>query len=342
MIRSTPQLPRRTLSTRALTGLALVGPLIGGLATLSGCNSTKGPSREQKVALYYENALRYYHLGEYDRAQAQAQKGLGLDPHDVDLRVTLARTLQQREERDTLRQAEGLYRELVKEAPKDSRVFLGLAECLERQGILYSESADQIQSGERFTESADPAERAAELHEDARNFWLEAVERYGASNEISEGLEAVNGLQRVHTLLGEHEQSLAWSEDLLEQLGGRLAAWRAQLAIDQITAEQERKYRNLVAKDEQLELATQLYVASTLSALDRHQDAIGRLNRVLELNPDLAEAYSRRGWHQLQLGEYDRAIESLDRFLALAPIDSPEAARAWDLRDEAQEARDAR
>ena len=320
----------------ALLALLSATPLWLGGAVLSvaACSSNDGGlTKAEHAERYYETALRYYYMKEFARAQDQAEKGLQLEPKHVDLRVAMARILQQREGRDNILRAERLYRGLLSQAKDDPRVFLGLAEVLERKAILYRESADEIESQERLV-SEDPTERARELRADAKEFLIESDKRYEKSLDLRDGLEAVNGMQRVNSLLEEFEASYGWSLTLLSMIDDRVSTWRTQLAVVEIRAEEEAKYRALISEDEDLELATRLFAASTLAQLNRHLEAIDHLNRVLELDPDFQQAYSRRGWHQFKIGQYERAIDSLDEFLKRAPIDSAGAREAWDLRDQ--------
>jgi len=49
------------------------------------------------------------------------------------------------------------------------------------------------------------------------------------------------------------------------------------------------------------------------------QAAIAKLNQVIELKPDFAEAWNRRGNAYAALGDEDRALADYDRAIALNP-----------------------
>ena len=64
---------------------------------------------------------------------------------------------------------------------------LGLGEALERKGMLFDQASRQILSGERFTEAADPEQRARELAQSSIDTWEESYDCYQDSLELYAG-----------------------------------------------------------------------------------------------------------------------------------------------------------
>jgi len=108
--------------------------------------------------------------------------------------------------------------------------------------------------------------------------------------------------------------------------------------VPNITAAEEARLRNLLIDNVDIEVRTRLHVSSVLNRLDRPRDAIEHLDRIIELEPDLAEAYSRRAQILQELGEYEQAVNSVNRFLALSthPFEHPSIRRAYELRTECE------
>src|SRR5690606_18349207 len=134
--------------------------------------------------------------------------------------------------------AERIFRDLVD--GKDYRCELGLAQALERKGVLFREASDAVASGERFTENLDPEERAAELQTEAQSAWAEATVHYEKALELKPGeFQVFNGLQRVLALRGDDEGSLRWAERLLEESAAEMTFWRDRLRRPDLTAAEE-------------------------------------------------------------------------------------------------------
>ncbi|MFT4540257.1 MAG: tetratricopeptide (TPR) repeat protein [Planctomycetota bacterium] len=309
------------------------------LAVSVGCLSNQPrTSREDEVKLALDLSRRFFDLGEMERAQGQAQKGLKLDPDHIDLRLTLGRILQHRGSSNTIAKAEEIFRGLIDDADEDWRLPLGLAEVLERKGLLYSESADDIKSGVRYTDASDPDARAAELEQISQDSWIESLTHFETSLAIREGEAPINGMQRVNSLLERYEESLRWSERMLELIAIRKRSWRDQLAVSEISAEDERRFRTRLHEDDAKEARTRLLASSNLRKLSRLEDAIEHLDMVIELEPDLIQAFSRRAMLHFELEDYQRAVDSIDHFLrAMAgrDYDDPDVRQAYNLRDDA-------
>jgi len=304
------------------------------LAVLPSCRSNdKGePDPDKTLAMHREFALRYFEDDELERSEQQVDKGLAIDPDDGSLRLMKGWIRQRRGGARDLFVAEKIFRELAPEG--DYRALLGLAEALERQGVLYDESGRAVESGERSTPAPDPVARGRELRAEAATRWKESVAWYEKTLSKKPGeAQAVNGLQRVHALLGEYEESLVWAGVLLEQSGGETAFWRAQLQRPELTAREEERLRALLAASTRLQVETLLQASSLLHRLGRAEEALAHVERVVALAPEEPDAYSRRAQLERDLGRNEQALASIQEFLKLSKLDydHPDIARAYDL-----------
>jgi tetratricopeptide (TPR) repeat protein len=88
----------------------------------------------------------------------------------------------------------------------------------------------------------------------------------------------------------------------------------------------------------ELQRDTHVFAATLLFRLQRYDEALVHLDRLVADTPDLPQAYSLRGQMHARVGHYEEAIQDLDRYLALsdAPFEHPDVQRAFELRAEAQ------
>ena len=303
------------------------------LTLLAACGSTPdGVDTEQQLAMHREFALRYYHEGDLGRAEQQVDKALEIEPDDPQLLLMKGWVRQRRGGAEDIFVAESIFRDLVSE--EDYRALLGLAEALERKGVLYWESADAVESGERFTEAADPIARAGELRTEAQTAWRESVQYYELTLEKKPGeIQAVNGLQRVHALAGDLTESLDWSRKLLAQTSAEIGFWEIQLERPDLTAAEEARLRELVISSSDLLVQTYLQASSVLFQLHRAEEALVQLNRALALSPDEPQVHSRKAQLLHELGRTREAVDEIQTFLRLSELDfdHPDVARALEL-----------
>ena len=198
----------------------------------------------------------------------------------------------------------------------------------------------RLADGSRFTEATDPALRAAELLASATAAWVEALAEYAATLELQPGdWDALNGSMRVSSLLGQPADALVWARRLLDTTEIESSFWRRQLERADLSAPDERGFRELMQNAADLQVATHLAAASILKSLDQPSDALAHMDRVLELDPDLREAWSRRAQLLMAIGEYSTAQESLDQFLRRSPdFDDPAVRLAYALLSECEAA----
>jgi tetratricopeptide (TPR) repeat protein len=287
-------------------------------ATAIACSSLSA-QEEQLVTSYTETAQQYYLMGDLDRANAQCLKGLAIDPDNDNLHLIQGWTLQRRGKTEDIAQAERLFREL--QHTGDFRAILGLAEALERRGVLFTETAAAIRSGKKMTEAPDPEARMRELEEGARTAWEESLEKYTEALELQKrNPDAINGSMRIETLLGMNEQALTHAEQLVEVVREDREFWQQKTTTPgQLTAEQESRMREQIRAKTKLESAAHLHAAGLLVAMNRQADALKHLDAAAELDPDRADTFSRRAQTEKELGMYAEGMRDAKRFIALSP-----------------------
>ena len=305
------------------------------LPLAAACSSTElsGEQKEQALEMHTSMALGYYSMGEVDRAEHQALKGLDLDPDDETLQLILAWTLQRRGSTADVLRAEQIFRRL--QDTDDYRAVLGLGEALEQKGKAYDDAARGIRSGKQFTEAEDPLARATQLTESAEDCWDEAADLYHQTLDLHpEDRDALNGLQRVYALLGRYDESLEASDQLLRLTKSEMDFWVERLERAEITAGEEGRMRSLVKSAQDLWVATQLHVANVLRMAERLSEAEDHLTEVIELNPVRYDVYGRRAQVRIDLTRYVDALADIDEFLRLTPEDfeHPDTQLAYELR----------
>ncbi len=306
------------------------------------CSSEKKLTAEQKKTLverYTETAQEYLRMGELDRAEGQTLKALKFDPENQKCKMIRGWTLQKRGKTDDILVAERIFREILDRG--DYRATLGLAECLERKGIACEEASHDITSGKRISEAPDPAARAKQLLVERDRAWSESIQRYERTlAQHSDDIDALNGAMRVCALLSRLEDSISYADKLVETIRPTREFWEKQILRPEITAEDERLYRERIRHLVDLELATRLHASTLLHQLSRDEGAAVHLDAAIALDPERAELYSRRGARQKSLGPPDKAIADIDRFLHLSSdnFDHPDVKRAWRLRKECEDA----
>jgi tetratricopeptide (TPR) repeat protein len=228
--------------------------------------------------------------------------------------------------------AEAIFRDLADGS--DYRVELGLAQALERKGVLLREASEAVASGERFTERLDPQERAAELLEEAGAAWRESTQRYETVLELKPGeFQAFNGLQRVLALQGDDEGSLLWAGRLIEDSAAEMAFWRERLRRPDLTAAEENRLRKLLDGSIELQIETHLSAATLLVKNGRKDEALEHLDAAALLDPRTAEIHSRRAQLLHELGRNDEAADAIQAYLRATdlPFEHPDIKRAYAL-----------
>lgn len=304
------------------------------LLLVPGCTSDKPQvDEERQLEIRTDSTALYMGMGEYERAIDQAMKGLELDPDNFILRLYLGRALLMRGGTRDVLQAENIFLQL--DPDEDFRVSLSLAEALERKGLAYDEASRGVATGEVFSQATDPVARAEELHQEALAAWNEALTQYDHANRLRPNdPEIVNGLVRVTSLLGRDEESLAWADALLASSQTDRRIWEEQLQRTNISVTEEDRLRAILRGITDLEEAVLLQAATISVGLDRPEDAIAYLERVITISPDLAAAHSRRAQLLIELNSYEEALAAIDNFLRLTdlPFDHPFVRKAFELR----------
>ena len=310
-----------------LLGLAL-------LTLLTACSSTPPGelTDKQKLGLYLENAGRYYELGEIERCLDQCHRGLAIEEDNERFLLIQGRCHQRLGTVRDIGIAEKIFRDHP--AQDDFRVRLGLAGALERKGLLMSESAVVIRSGERYTEAADPEARAQELEAISVRAWKESVENYEEAERLFTGsFEALNGLMRVSRYQGENSQSLAYANTLLESIEQSNKLFRVTLTQSEAKGESSISARRTLLNNQELETLVRLECAELLHGFGRKDEALQQLDQALALDPNMTALHARRGQLLFQMERYSRAKSALERYLSLSnePFEHPDIRNTYAL-----------
>ena len=291
------------------------------LVAFTGCSS----STENQLELNRELALRWYQMNELDRSEEQVVKALDIEPEDPQMLLLRAWIRQRRGTRDDILIAEQIFRDLD---PSDYRVLLGLASSLERKGLLYFEAAEGAAQ-------AETEERAGELRAKASDAWRESLQQYQETLQLSAGnARALSGLQRVYSQLADYDRSLEYAAQHREVVETELE-FNQELLTDEISAIEERSLREAIRTNENALLANVMHAAPLYLRQGRVDKALIVLNRAIELDPKLAAAYSLRAQVLSELGRHRDALGSVDRFLELSTeldYDHPDIQRAYRLK----------
>ena len=296
------------------------------------CQSSDEADPDQKIAMHREFGRKYFENGQLVLAEQQVDLGLSIDADDAKLRLMKAWIRQKRGLPEDVLLAESLFRDLVGDG--DYRALLGLGQALERKGVLYWESAGPVERGERETKAADPKKRAAQMRIEAGEYWRESVDWYEKTLAKKSGeIQAVNGLQRVWVLLGDLEQSLRWSNALLEQSEREIEFWRTELQRVDLRAAEEDEFRRLLSSSAKLLVETHLAASTSLVKLGRAEEALPHLDQALALEPARAEIFSRRAQLHREVGRLREARDDIQQFLKLSTlaVDHPDMRKAFDL-----------
>jgi tetratricopeptide (TPR) repeat protein len=323
---------RSLLATSAILALSTA-------ACRSSEKKLTGEQKEKMIEIHTESAQQYLNMGELDRAEGQTLKGLELDPDNLKLKLIRGWALQKRGRTSDVLLAERVFREVLPSG--DFRATLGLAEALERKGLAFEESARDIRSGKRVSESPDPERRADDLDAEARRAWTESAALYARTLEQhASDIDAMNGSLRVAALLGRNEESLDWSRRLIEAAQADRWFWEQRILRPQITADEEARFRQIVGQLADLEIATRVHASTILHELERDAEALEHVDAALALAPERAPLHGRRAVLLSSLGRYEEAIRDIDAFLARTTVgfDHPDIRRAYDLRGECERA----
>jgi len=307
------------------------------LLLFSSCltDTNREPSAEEKqrmLDIHTESAQQYLNMGELDRAEGQVEKGFEIDPQNRKLQQILGKTLLKRGRAEDLMRAEKVFRE---GDPTDFQISLCLGSTLERLAVLHRESARDIRSGKHMTQAADPEQRATEFERRAKIYLEEARTCFERSlQQKADNVDGLNGLVRVDALLGNDEGSLAGAEKLVGILRGDRKFWEQSLVRPEISADEEARFRKLSRAQAELEVSLHLHMAGLLHKLKREEQAVDHINSVIELKPDLPEAYSRRAESRMELKQFQAAQSDIDTFLRLSTgrsSNDPDIVRAYQL-----------
>jgi tetratricopeptide (TPR) repeat protein len=272
-------------------------------------------------------------MGDYLRAADQAQRGLEIDPENFKLRLYLGRSLQKTRLLGDVMRAHRIFREMPRD--KDYRVALGLAEVIERLGVEWDDRSRAIRSGERFTEIADPEQRARELEEEAQRSWKESVDIYQEAYALAPGdPEILNGLVRVHTLLGQYPLALQWGEEVVKYTEIDRRWWNEAIKRPGMSIREEDACRRSLERIDRLEVAVRMNSYTILATENSFELALLQIDRASELDPKDSTIQSRRAELLIGLGRHADALVAINHFLTLtdASFDSEDVRHAFQLK----------
>src|SRR5262249_7843184 len=157
--------------------------------------------------------------------------------------------------------AERFFRDLLKEGDDNENTVLGLATTCERLGKAYDDVSRAVGKGERpATDGLDADKSAHELEQRARSYWDESIRLCEAILTKGEGnRNAMNTLQRVQALVGNYDESLKWSDRLLERTAAERESWQRMLQEKNLTAKEEAFYQKNERTAVELESDTHVF-----------------------------------------------------------------------------------
>lgn len=309
-----------------------------GLCLTTACSS--GPKErdpEELFTLYRESGFFYWQSEDFDRAEGQFDRALEIHPEDFSCNLFKANLDLLKGKTENLLAAQARFLSLENQA--DFRVQLGLGQARERLGLAYQDAAGEIAAGKRKTKAPDPAARVIELQSMAETAWKDSLANYEATLKVKPNLaDAVNGMQRVHALRGDLENALVWTNRLIDLVEIDLNYYQSQLARIGVTETEESNLRASMENSNTLAKETYLFGASLLRELGRPEAELEYLLRAIDIDPNAANSWSRRAQAEMALNEYEEAIYSLDRFLALSTqaFESADVQRAYELREKCE------
>lgn len=324
--------------------LQIILPALAVLA-LGACSSSPskgdtlyGLDDEELLGVYFENALYYVELGDWNRVIDQATRALEIDPDNERFQMMFGRAHLKRGERDSIQMAIDMFEQM--ENQDDFRVQMSWGAAVERKGVFYEEASNSVRSGRRATEFADPIARADELAGEARTFWRDAQSKYERSLELRSGEpEPLNGLVRTSAYLGDYDASLKWSRELIDAVRASQRLVDMQMEEADMTASKESKLFRDQRTNRELEIKARLHIATLERQLGNLRASADQFDAIMALDPSLVEAHSLQAQVLFELGEYRRAKDAINRFIELkarggaSSVNDPEIVKAYDLVD---------
>lgn len=309
------------------------------LALIASCVSSKPKEESKEVRLqsYMETATFLYEDGSLVRAQDQAVKALELDPENIPMRRLIGWVRLRAGKNEDLLIAEEFFRKLHEDGDATVGTLQGLAQTVERLGQVYDQASADFAAEKRAPSAGeDAAERARVLADRARTLWRESIALYEESlRDDAENLRSLNGLQRVHALVGEYEPSLGYARAVASRAEKDLESWRTVLQNRDLTEREEAAARENHDVSLALLVDTHLFVATLERKLGNDSAGIPHLDAVALLDPSRARTFGLRAQLKQRTGDFQGAIADIDQFLRLseAPFEHPDVRKAFDLRE---------
>jgi len=285
------------------------------------------------------------------------RQGLQRHPQNIDLRYSLGLAYNTRGEREKAIEAleallaldpshrkssELLAKAYLEGAIEDNRTAVQIEETQPREAQrLYRRSIGSIQKSLRYEESGRAYAILGWCHFGLENH-ARAMEAYGKAIELSPELNWPHfGIGRIYLEQGKYGSAIDAFNDALKldpqnslaliyQARAHHAIGEDSKAVEllgeawRISNRQERwrfvrEAMDLAVKIEPHNGPFLVRAAEGHRLTGDPEGALELLQRALEINPSLAEAYSSRGLVHLQLGRTDKAIDDLNRALEIDP-----------------------
>jgi tetratricopeptide (TPR) repeat protein len=250
--------------------------------------ATPTPSAGDHVAL----GMEYYEQGELDKAVAEFEKALALDPDDAEAHRNLGTAYG---EQGRWEEAAAAYEKAIELAPDFGEAYGDLAAAYFNLGKL----AEAVAAGEKGIE-LDPNYAMAYNN-------LGVV--YGAQGDLDRAITLLRQAIQVDSDCADAHYNLGFAYESLGQAEGAIAEYQEAIRAD---PDYTGAYENLGG------------VYARLGQLD---EAIAWWKKTLEIEPDRASTHQNLGMAYAQQGKADEAIAAFETYLQLAPPDAPERAQ---------------
>ncbi len=333
------RLARPRLRALGLAAALWVGALSGG------CDAMMKPQEKKedektRLAHFEENAQTYYDGGKYEDAVVQWRKVLEIEPRRQKARWGLAKSLAMIDNPQSLRQAEEMYDELLKESfvhptrgdikfevERDAaQVYVDLADWIEK-AMRANEARMAAGKGDPRLPEIVAKQRAA--HDEYLRKAIPLFEQ--VLSESKDNPYALAGLAKANLMMGDEDQGIAYGHRYVEISVQSVAGWKREL--DDIvkqngvaTDDEKRIFFQRIHGAEEKEVGMRLLIASVLMRKRRYPEASDEYTRVLEIDPARPAAYAERAQAYALSGEYRKAVMDLEEFLKITdPVKQREA-----------------
>ncbi|MBI1852660.1 MAG: tetratricopeptide repeat protein [Planctomycetes bacterium] len=291
------------------------------LPFLLGCSILKpivGLSADEKDRLtdYLSRGIAYYDSGKYAQAEQQFRKAVAIDEGDIDANLGLAWSLLYQNSVPKLEEAEKQMIVARGLDDEDFRVHYGLGNVYYAKGRLCQQ---QLDIWKLRAPLADPGRDPIKEKTDERDRYLEeAVANYHRALELNKDYPyALSGLGQIAALRGDNEAALRFLFTYLDK-AEETRRFYEEYKLRVEDPESLDRVTRKIQGNEKKESDVRTLVADLLYKKGEYEGALTQLNRVLEIQPESAQAYLNRGQCYANLGDYRQAAVDVETFLKKA------------------------